>query len=465
MNRGAIITKGPQAWQVIQQIGGQVDIALEGIYDTQGHDQQSRVWARVVHEETSETIIRWQESEVVEIGRWRITLSGVPAGGLYRIETCLRETPEQAIEWSTRGDMIHHVGVGDLYVIAGQSNSAGYGKGPVCDPPELGIHLLRNNGRWDLATHPFNESTDTVHPANQEGANPGHSPYLAFAKRLKRELGYPIGLIQTALGGSPLAAWNPEEDGYLYRNMMTIITSVTTCVKAVLWYQGCSDTEPLEQAHTYRQRFEVMVEAIRSELNQPELPILTIQLNRVIDAITDTNAKAVSDEGWSLVREAQRQAARQIAGVYIVPSIDGGLSDAIHNASTANMVMGERLGRLALEHLYGKQIEGTAPDLQAIYQINERALELVFAPVYERLDAFEVSPQDLAIQVEDEQGVQQVTHYEMRGDRIVLHMAQSLQGESWVSCGIGRFPKGFVPIDRGAQLPLVLWYKVQVQGR
>lgn len=42
-------------------------------------------------------------------------------GGLYRIETCMNHAETNgAIEWATRGDMIHHVGVGDLYVIAGQ---------------------------------------------------------------------------------------------------------------------------------------------------------------------------------------------------------------------------------------------------------------------------------------------------------------------------------------------------------
>ncbi|MGL4737046.1 MAG: sialate O-acetylesterase [Cellulosilyticaceae bacterium] len=465
MNRGAIITKGPQAWQVIQQVGGKADLKLEGIYNVEAHDPQSRVWVRVVREDTSEQVIRWQQSEAVGNGKWAITLEEVPAGGLYRIETCLKESDWQAMEWCTRGDMIHHVGVGDLYVIAGQSNSAGYGKGPVCDPPELGIHLLRNNGRWDLATHPFNESTDTIHPVNQEGANPGHSPYLAFAKRLRRDIGYPIGLIQTALGGSPLSAWNPEEDGCLYRNMIEVIQSMTTHVTGVLWYQGCSDTEPLKQAYSYLDRFKTMVTAMRSDLGQPELPIFTIQLNRVINHMGDLMAKATSDEGWSVVREAQRQAARQIPGVWILPSIDGGLSDAIHNASTANVMMGERLARLVLEGIYGKQVDGQAADLQSICQKDETTLELVFAPVYERLDALDVAPEDLAILVEDHHGIAPLVQYEVCGDQMILHTARPIVGEARVSCGIGRYPKGYVPMDRATQLPVVLWYNERVKSK
>ena len=48
----------------------------------------------------------------------------------------------------------------------------------------------------------MNDSTHTVHPENRDGANTGQSPYLSFAKYLKRIFGYPIGLVQAALGGS-----------------------------------------------------------------------------------------------------------------------------------------------------------------------------------------------------------------------------------------------------------------------
>lgn len=43
-------------------------------------------------------------------------------------------------------DTIHHIGVGDLYVIAGQSNAAGYGKDSIYNPSEIEVHLLRNRG-------------------------------------------------------------------------------------------------------------------------------------------------------------------------------------------------------------------------------------------------------------------------------------------------------------------------------
>ena len=108
----------------------------------------------------------------------------------------------------------------------------------------------------------MNESTNTLHEENRENANPGHSPYLSFARQLKRELGYPIGLLQASLGGSPLSAWNPEEDGVLYRNMMNIINSQG--IEGILWYQGCSDAQE-ELCDTYLNRFKSMFLHIRKD--------------------------------------------------------------------------------------------------------------------------------------------------------------------------------------------------------
>ena len=141
--------------------------------------------------------------------------------------------------------MVHNVGVGDVFVIAGQSNAAGRAKNPVADDPELGVHVLRTSARWELATHPLGETTNALHVGHYENHNPGHSPWLHFAKRLKRELGYPIGLVPCAYGGAPLRWWNPEENGALFTNMLEMLADYDIHPRAVLWYQG----EEIGRAH------------------------------------------------------------------------------------------------------------------------------------------------------------------------------------------------------------------------
>ena len=179
--------------------------------------------------------------------------------------------------------MRHFLGVGDLWVIAGQSNSAGYGRGPYQDPAELGVHLFRNSERWTLAAHPMNESTDTRHPVNREAANPGHSPYLQFGRVLKK-VARPTRVgpwCRTALGGSPLTRWNPTEPGPadLFDNMVRCVTKVGGKIRGIVWYQGESD------AGTGRRRHHLCAAvsgkrwgAWREALADPELPVLTVQV-------------------------------------------------------------------------------------------------------------------------------------------------------------------------------------------
>jgi sialate O-acetylesterase len=395
-NTGALIESGPEDWQILQrQPDGTSGLTLSGTWASADPVTAPVVKVRIVLEDTGETIVPWTSAEMGGDRTWKAMLA-VPQGGLYRIETCLSAAEQPAVEWSTRGDMIHHVGVGDVFVITGQSNAAGYGKDPVCDPPEIGIHLLGNNVHWRLATHPLNESTDTAHPVNRESANPGHSPWLSFAKRLRREINVPVGLIQVSLGGSPLSAWNPEEGGSLYRNMMDVLDCLRTddataspsvrLIRGVLWYQGCSDTAP-GVCDTYLERFGRFVAHLRKDLGDPELPFLTVQIGRYA-AGGDPSA----DTGWGKVREAQRQASRIYAGIAVVPALDLPLSDVIHISAAGNMVLGERAAKAFLGAFYGVGTGFRAPEPVSAIKSGDGKVHVRFEHITERLYGFEIPP-------------------------------------------------------------------------
>jgi sialate O-acetylesterase len=461
MQIGAIIEKGPLDWQIIQQVNGRGDISLSGSWLTTESEQLNipKVFVRVVKEDTGDSIIPWQSAESCAKGKWNITVRNIPVGGLYRVETCLNHGENTAFEWAIRGDMIHHIGIGDVYVIAGQSNSAGYGKDPVYDPPELGIHVLRNSEKWDLASHPLNESTNTIHEENREGANPGHSPYLSFARQLKRELGYPIGLIQASLGGSPLSAWNPEENGILYRGMMKTIRSQGSRIKGVLWYQGCSDAVE-DACDTYLGRFKSMVSHLRKDLEDQGLAFLTVQLNRLVSP-----ADEVANRCWGKVREAQRQAAKQIPNVFVIPSTDSTLSDAIHNSSASNMVIGERLAKSALKNIYGKSFVFDAPDLLEARKVEDDKVLLMFENVYNRLYTYEVGADDLPFTVEDAGGFVEIKGYEQKdGNTITIILERKLQGECQVHGAYEQNPKAIITVDFASHLPMLSFYGVKVSN-
>lgn len=454
MQTGAIIEKGPLDWQIIQQAAGKACISISGSWIHGEKLSEPRVYVRLVKEETGETIIPWQASNDAGGDKWDITIENIPAGGLYRIETCLNHKDNLAIEWAFRGDMIHHIGVGDVFVITGQSNSAGYGKDPVYDAPELGVHVLRNSGKWDLASHPLNESTNTIHEENREAANPGHSPYLSFAKMLKRELGYPIGLIQASLGGSLLSAWNPEEDGYLYRNMMKILGSTNSLLKGVLWYQGCSDTSD-GLCDTYLERFKRMVSHLREDLKNKALPVLTVQLNRLV--ATESEA---ADRYWGKVREAQRQAGKQIPHVYVIPSTGSSLSDAIHISSASNMVLGERLARTALKYLYGKStIICDAPNLSEAIMLDADKVLLKFDNIYDRLFLFDVH---LPFHIEDEAGFVNIKSFKQKNpDTVTITLEREIKGRCHIHGAYEQNPKAVILFDASSHLPMFSFYGVE----
>jgi len=350
---GATITRGPRPWQVLQrEADGTAPLALAGRWA--GADGSVvEVRAAREYDHAAAAGCDWQPAEMLPGNAWRATLR-VPTGGLYKAETRLRAP---GVEWRSTGDKIWHLAVGDLWVIAGQSNAVGYGHGAVVDPPMLGVSVFGGDEVWRLATHPIFDPTETRHPANRDGGWVDVSPWLAFGTGIFTGAGVPVGLIPAALGGSPLSAWDPgnPEGAYLYENMLSLIDAAGGRVAGMAWYQGESDANA-ELAATYLARFTRFVAAFRARCGAG-LPVLTAQLNRYFDSADPAQGRA-----WSAIREAQRRAARAIPGVAAVPTLDLGLSDAIHTSAVGNVVLGERFARVALGMVYGQALNWRPAD-------------------------------------------------------------------------------------------------------
>lgn len=417
---GAKITAGPQAWQVLQRAtDGCAPLTLAGTWD--GMSEIGIVEVRVASEHDLSPLpgCDWQPAEMLEGNAWRITLR-VPTGGLYAVETRL----SRGIEWRDAGDKIWHVAVGDIWVIAGQSNAVGYGHGTVVDPPMCGVSLFGGNESWRMATHPIFDPTGTKYPANRDSGWVGVSPWLAFGKEVLQATGVPIGFIPAALGGSPLCAWDPgNPDGaYLYDNMVKMIEAASGAVAGMLWYQGCSDTGDDTTASTYLARFTRFIDAFRARYGA-ELPVITAQLNRHLDAVPE------SDQRWAVVREAQRQAAHTIDKLAVVPTLDLPLSDGIHNSAVGNVTLGQRFARMALGMAYGKDIYWQPVDVcNARFANTERtSVRVHFNHVVDHLVFLAVASADF--QVADEAGTVPVTAARVEDDcDVVLELGRAATG-------------------------------------
>jgi len=446
---GVVIEHGPHNWQILQQEQGSAVISLSGWFhrpDSIPSDEGVKVYGRVVEEDTGSPVVPWTGAQT-EDDRFSLQLC-VPAGGLYRIETCMpREGNQWNFDWAVRGDIRHHVGVGDLYVIAGQSNAKGFGREPAYDPPQLGVHMMRHNGQWDLATQPLGDSTDIQWMPALDRSVTGYSPYLAFAKQVNRTLGYPIGLIQTSKGGSKLEEWHPET-GELYRGMVQFIQKAGNRIKGVLWYQGCSDAND-DCSIDYLQRFESMVSALRKTLGET-VPFLTCQLNRVRDSKEDVN--------WTRIRQAQLDAARTLEQVYVLPTIDLSLSDGIHNDSFSVLRLGERLANAALAWIYHRG-NFPVPYPVSAHKVGDNSISLHFSGIMGDETALSVRSQkaeNLPITVFGDGKAVRIHRFLPDGDNtILLETEPLLFSDIQVTVLFGADPSGVPIFDKNSKVPVL----------
>ena len=451
---GVTLDECPRPFQIVQQ--GSDGAAVVGFRGRWRHaSSHARVEIRIVRETDQTPVCPWQAATLREGDRWEHLIEGIPAGGLYRTETRL-VVPDLPPECGPHGQFVHHWGVGDLWVIAGQSNAAGYGRGPVHDPPRLGLHILKNNETWDIADHPLNDPTGSKHP-NTEIANPGHSPYLSFARRLNDILGYPIGLIQTALGNTRLAEWNPVENpsAPLYHNLLHCIRLAGGRVRGLLWYQGESDTNP-GLAETYEARFSDFVGRLRAELNAPDLPIVLAQSNRYTGQQSPEEHR-----GWSIIREAQRN-ARKLGNVAVVPTLDLPLSDDCHTSPEGNLLLGLRKADAALGLLHVRQSSCGFPDIhEAVAGTDHRTIDLGFDSVPSRLQF--IAPGDADFLVEDRGEMIQIRRAEVvERNRVRLILSRPVTLNACVHSALGANPPANLR-DVEQNVPVLAFYGLPVR--
>ncbi|MGI4790518.1 MAG: sialate O-acetylesterase [Janthinobacterium lividum] len=251
--------------------------------------------------------------------------------------------------------------VGDLWVLAGQSNMEGVANLQDTEAPHPMVHSFQSREQWAVAEEPLhwlNESPRPIHhtiwglpmpetiaprdSSRLKGAGLG----LTFAKTLAEATGVPIGLIPAAHGGTSMQQWEPSRKGMgggsLYGATLARVQAVGGKVAGILWYQGESDANP-DDAPRYQQRMTELVASFRSDLGQPDLPFFLVQLGGFV---TDPDPGLVTS--WNSVRESQRLWPATIPNVAVVSAIDLGLDDGIHIDTDGLKTLGRRLAATAL---------------------------------------------------------------------------------------------------------------------
>lgn len=232
-----------------------------------------------------------------------------------------------------------------IYVIllAGQSNMVGMGYVEELPadlrPPDTEViihaeaHLDQSMaGQWLPLSGGFGAEIDRF------------GPELSFG--LDLEESWPneqITLIKTAVGGTSLAVDWDIETGELYLGFLDHTNRALAALEALgqpqvvglMWMQGESDTIDPDNADLYQERLIAFIEAVRTEMQDPNLPVI-IGLISTIDMWTYS----------ATVRAAQTAVAEQLDNVEIIETDDlprdTENGDPVHYNTEGNLELGRR---------------------------------------------------------------------------------------------------------------------------
>ena len=264
-------------------------------------------------------------------GFFKGCITGIPAGGPYDIKITIEDSSNNIIESISIGGVL----IGDVWILAGQSNMEGVGQLRYSIEPIPMVHAFYMNDIWDVAKDPIHVLADAVDPVHVDlfgGARPekntitGVGPGLSFAQEMYKITNIPQGIIACAHGGTSMTQWDPKGKELggksLYGAMYRRFVKNGSKVAGVLWYQGCNDANS-QDVPLYTSRMKELICSIRKDFNNEELPFVAAQLSRVC------YPPAMGKE-WNCIREQQRLLPNEMKNVTVVPTIDLAMEDFIH---------------------------------------------------------------------------------------------------------------------------------------
>ncbi|MEW2923119.1 sialate O-acetylesterase [Muricauda sp. ANG21] len=300
------------------------------------------------------------EARSDENGKWSLRLSTPDAGGPYKV-----------IISGSDEIVFKDVLIGEVWLCSGQSNMAmplkGFhdGASPINGAAET-IKNSRNKKirlfKADLQAGlmPLDDVSGNWTIAKPSTVEDFSALAYHFGTGLNKILDVPIGLIQTAWGGSSVEAWMdgqtlslygiklPTEMPEKHKNVVPSILYngmlhpyVPYSISGVIWYQGESNVSEPEE---YGKLFPALIKSWRNKWGNEHLPFYFVQL-------APFGYKKDSSVNSAFLREAQMQTMLNLNDTGMVVTLDIGECNNIHPAE--KKLIGERLVSLALANTYG----------------------------------------------------------------------------------------------------------------
>lgn len=180
-------------------------------------------------------------------------------------------------------DSVQHVGVGDVYMIAGQSNAeTQIASAQTYTIPGSGVRAsMFKLGSWALLADPV-----------KNNASPGlpGSIYPLLANSLQSiDSSIPIAFIPTAKGSTGLvneAHWT--KGGTEYNTAISIIQNSGVNSLRILWYQGERDSQNGVTQSAYQTALSQMLDDFQADLSMPNIKLVCMSLGDAASAVVAT---------------------------------------------------------------------------------------------------------------------------------------------------------------------------------
>jgi len=359
-----------------------------------------------------------------------VRLRGIPMGGPYGITIEAREADGGVVG----REIVENVLVGDVWLCAGQSNMEGLGLLSEALEEDDRVRAFYMEHRWGVAKDPIHNLKDAkapVHALIAGGENPirdaevGTGPAVAFGQSMEKSTNVPQGLISCAHGGTSMAQWDPalkdEGTSSLYGAMLHKVEINGGRVAGMIWYQGCSDTNP-DDVKLYTGRMKQFAGRLRADLKAPKLPVGVVQISRTVNIGGDPSS-------WCSIREQQRRLPETIDRTAVVSTIDLPLQDFVHIRAGGQHEIGRRLAEAVLSIIGKKRYDVRAPIALSGVEIKRRnggpasVVEVTFKNI-----AGELTAGSRAAGFSVANGlhpVLEIIHTELRGNKAILYMKDS----------------------------------------
>ena len=381
-------------------------------------DARLPVWGRAAP--GAQVIVRLADQEAVatadDTGRWRVTLAPLS----------IRETEGAPIEMTVTGDgetlRLTDVLLGDVWLCSGQSNMGMLlsevrdAEREVAAADFPAIRLIQPERV--VSDEPRENFTGAWTACRPETAATFSAAAYFFGRMLHRELGVPIGLIDSSWGGTPAEAWtsmevlgsSPKLAGTLSRwdrvladypaarafseremqewndavararaegrepplppndpigpghchqpaglfNAM-IAPLVPYALRGAIWYQGESNTP---RAYEYRALFPAMIRDWRRRWGQGDFPFLFVQISAY-----GRRRRRPDENAWAELREAQTMTLAE-PNTAMAVTIDIGEDFDIHPKNKQEV--GRRLALAALATVHGRDVVYSGPTYESM---------------------------------------------------------------------------------------------------